>query len=320
MHRVHAAVVELDPLPDAVRTAAEDDDLALARVGLRLALGLVRRVEVRRVRHELGGARVDARVDGARAPARGAARARRPRSRPLSAAIWRSLKPRRLYARSCVGRRSRRASRRSSASTMRRICARNQGSMAVSSWSSLVGEADAHRVGDVEEAVGRRRRRRASRARCASPRASRGGSARGRLDVGRLHRRGRAAASGSASSAVVDAAEQRHEPVLARLERARRLLQRLAERAPDAHHLADALHLRAERRVGAGELLEGEARPLDDDVVDDRLERGARPRDVVLELVERVADGELRGDLRDGVARRLARERATSATRAGSSR
>jgi hypothetical protein len=54
--------------------------------------------------------------------------------------------------------------------------------------------------------------------------------------------------------------------------------------------------------VGAGELLEREARPLDDDVVDDRLEGGARARDVVLELVERVADGELRRDLRDGVA------------------
>jgi hypothetical protein len=45
---------------------------------------------------------------------------------------------------------------------------------------------------------------------------------------------------------------------------------------PDAHHLADALHLRAERLVGAGELLEREARPLHDDVVDDRLEGGAR--------------------------------------------
>jgi hypothetical protein len=36
------------------------------------------------------------------------------------------------------------------------------------------------------------------------------------------------------------------------LEAALRLHERLAERAADAHRLADGLHLRAERRVGAG--------------------------------------------------------------------
>ena len=70
------------------------------------------------------------------------------------------------------------------------------------------------------------------------------------------------------------------------------------------------LHLRAERRVRAGELLEREARELDDDVVERRLEaRRRRPRQVVRDLVERVADGELRRDLRDRVAGRLRRER-----------
>ena len=56
-----------------------------------------------------------------------------------------------------------------------------------------------------------------------------------------------------------------------------------------------------EARVGRREFLEREARNLDDDVVDRRLERGRRlaAGDVVLELVERVADRELRGDLRD---------------------
>ena len=46
--------------------------------------------------------------------------------------------------------------------------------------------------------------------------------------------------------------------------------------------------------VGAGEFFEGEARDLGDDVVDRRLEAGRRGAagDVVLELVERVADGE----------------------------
>ena len=89
-----------------------------------------------------------------------------------------------------------------------------------------------------------------------------------------------------------------------------RLPERLLEGAADPHRLADRLHLRAERRVGAGELLEGEARELDDDVVERRLEaRRRRLRQVVRDLVERVADGELGGDLRDRVAGRLRRER-----------
>ena len=60
--RVHAAVVELDALADAVRTAAEDHDLAVVR-GRRLALFLVGRVHVRGRRREFGGARVDALED-----------------------------------------------------------------------------------------------------------------------------------------------------------------------------------------------------------------------------------------------------------------
>ena len=89
-----------------------------------------------------------------------------------------------------------------------------------------------------------------------------------------------------------------------------RLHERLAEGAADPHRLADRLHLRAERRVGARELLEGEARELHDDVVERRLEaRRRRPRQVVRDLVERVADCELRRDLRDRIAGRLRRER-----------
>ena len=99
-------------------------------------------------------------------------------------------------------------------------------------------------------------------------------------------------------------------PVEVALEPALRLHERLDERAADAHRLADGLHLRAERAVGAGELLEREARDLDDDVVERRLEaRRRRAGQVVRDLVERVADGELRRDLRDRVAGRLRGER-----------
>ncbi len=46
--------------------------------------------------------------------------------------------------------------------------------------------------------------------------------------------------------------------------------------------------------------LEGEARNLGDDVINARLEaRGGFARDVVLQFVEQVADGELRGKTRN---------------------
>jgi hypothetical protein len=94
------------------------------------------------------------------------------------------------------------------------------------------------------------------------------------------------------------------------LTRPHRLLERLCERAAYAHRFADRLHLRAERAVGAGELLEGEARELDDDVVECRLEaRRGGARQIVRDLVQRVADGELRGHLGDRIAGRLRGER-----------
>ena len=102
-------------------------------------------------------------------------------------------------------------------------------------------------------------------------------------------------------------------PVEARsalLERAERLLQGGRVVAADRHRLADRLHGRRERRVGGRELLEVEARHLHDDVVQSRLEARRRHlRDVVRDLVEPVADRELRGDLRDREAGRLRGER-----------
>ena len=105
------------------------------------------------------------------------------------------------------------------------------------------------------------------------------------------------------------------------LQPAQRLLQRFLEGPADRHHLAHRLHRGGEQRLGLGELLEGEARDLGDDVVDRGLERGRRGAgDVVLDLVQRVADGELGRDLGDREAGGLGRQRASSARRAGSSR
>ena len=90
-----------------------------------------------------------------------------------------------------------------------------------------------------------------------------------------------------------------------------RLAQRLLEGSTDRHDLADRLHRRGQARVGLGELLEREPRHLDDDVVERRFERcGGLARDVVHDLVQAVADGEQRGDLRDREPGRLRRERA----------
>src|SRR5690606_7272618 len=54
---VHAAIVELDALPDAVRPAAENDDLVAIR-RIRLAVLFVCRVEIRGCRRELRRAAV----------------------------------------------------------------------------------------------------------------------------------------------------------------------------------------------------------------------------------------------------------------------
>ena len=90
-------------------------------------------------------------------------------------------------------------------------------------------------------------------------------------------------------------------PVKARaraFQRAKSLLQGLGEVAADRHRLADALHGRGQRRIRGRKLLEGEPRHLDHDVVQGRLEAGRRDLgDVVADLVQGVADGQLRGDL-----------------------
>ncbi len=127
---------------------------------------------------------------------------------------------------------------------------------------------------------------------------------------------GRRAPEGGADGVLVVAlaeALDEHfvEAVEPDLQTAQRLLQALGEGAPDRHHLADRFHRCGQQRFGAGELLEGEARHLGDDIVDGRLEarRCGAAGDVVVELVERVAHRQLGGDLGDGKAGRLRGQR-----------
>ena len=295
-----------------------------ASVTLALALGLVGRVEVRRLaprtpqRRCRRGRRPRALLDRARR-----ARAPRLRSQPRDA---RSARRRSQAAcsRTAASRSSSVASDEQlrSCSTIRSSWLKNQGSMAVSSYRRSAVDALAERVGDVEEpisAVGILHH--ALEQRLVARRVSRGRRARP-WPRQRAARRtpGRARASGRRRSRGSRRGRPASQTVLAGLERTRGLLQRLAEGATDAHHLAHALHLRAEADVGAGELLEGEARPLHHHVVDGGLEGGARAGDVVLELVEREADGELGGDLRDRDSPSPWTPARSSARRADSSR
>src|SRR5208282_3346115 len=93
---------------------------------------------------------------------------------------------------------------------------------------------------------------------------------------------------------------------LAGIEGADSLLQRFFECAADGHHFAYGFHLRAQRFVGAGKFFELPLRNLDNHVVERGLEAGGSlARDVVRNLIERIADGKLGGDFRDGETGRL---------------
>ncbi len=94
------------------------------------------------------------------------------------------------------------------------------------------------------------------------------------------------------------------------LERAHSLAKRLLKGAANGHNLAHGLHARGEGVVGALELLKGKTRNLDHAVVDSRLKASRRSLgDVVNNLVQGVAHGELCGKLGDGETRSLRGER-----------
>jgi len=96
------------------------------------------------------------------------------------------------------------------------------------------------------------------------------------------------------------------ERVAVDLERPYGLVERLFEGSPHRRYLADRLHGRAEDWLSARELLECEARDLDNHVVEGRLEGGrSRAGDVVHDLVQASSEGDLGGDTGDREAGRL---------------
>ncbi|MCY1280808.1 hypothetical protein D9M70_296020 [compost metagenome] len=97
----------------------------------------------------------------------------------------------------------------------------------------------------------------------------------------------------------------------AHFQAAQGFLHGLLEGTTDGHDLAHGFHLGGQAGVGFREFFEGEARYLGHHVVDGRLEgrRGAAAGDVVLQLVEGVADSQLGGDLGDREAGGLGGQR-----------
>ena len=259
--RVAAAVVELDALADAVRAAAEDDDL-LPRRRVRFALLLVGAVQVRRERLEFRGAGVDPLVGGLR-PCSRRARATASSSVPSMPPSSRSPNPARLSVRSMsrdMPRRPTSAGRALQLDDLREL--REEPAVDLRELVELLDRPAA-----LERAEERPHPPIVRHAQLALQRPL--------LFLGRQPATGCGGCSGrrAARSAELQRAERLHEGFL--------------EGAADRHHLADRLHLRRQRPVGARELLERPARHLDDDVVDRRLEgRRRQARDVVRDLVE----------------------------------
>jgi len=77
----------------------------------------------------------------------------------------------------------------------------------------------------------------------------------------------------------------------------------LLEGLADGHGLAHGFHRGGQQGVGPGEFFKGEARDFGDHVIERRFETGrGLSRDVIAQLVQRVADGQFGGDPGDGEA------------------
>ena len=163
-HRAHAAVVELDALPDPVRTAAEDDDATCARSS---APRSRRRSCCRGTASSTETRRRTCRPSCTPAGRRASTGARAPSSSVLAAQRAELAIARSPCASCGACRRASTLGRAPHTSARPRAApasaARNHGSMAVSSYSSSIGESRARmRALDLEDALGRRLPQRAA--------------------------------------------------------------------------------------------------------------------------------------------------------------
>src|SRR5690606_38642362 len=111
---------------------------------------------------------------------------------------------------------------------------------------------------------------------------------------------GQFAAQGALGFRIVEV-ELRIETGNTDFQTAQGFLHRFLEGATDGHDLAHGLHLGGQTGIGFRDFLEGETRDLGHHVVDGRLEgrRGTTAGDVVLQLIQGVADRPLGSDLGD---------------------
>ena len=286
----------------------------------------VGRVEVRRLGRELGGARVDHRVAGLEAErVRAAADVRLPHpGQPGEVAVGEARPLGGREQSRAVRRRRRRPggapAARTSASrpTLRPISARNQGEMPVASrmvsWGTPRRSSPSTRHSRESDGSTNRRSTIGAAERWAKRVLSHASPRSSTQRITSVLVLARSVAARVHGGEVVERRLPRR--VLAQRSGARllqapeRLVQRRPEGPVDRHHLAGRLHLRPEAPVGGRELVEREARQLDDDVVERGLEgRDRRAGDDVGDVGERAAGGDLGRDARDRVARRLGRER-----------
>ncbi len=216
--RVHAAVVELDTLADAVRPAAEDDDRRARRAGRP-------RPRPRRCRSGRAcsaansAAHVSTVLKVTATPAARRASRTASRSCPTGTRAGRRRSrgaSHRRQSRAGSGRRPDTAASSARASLICAIWSRNHGSIAVASCSRSTS----------------------------TPRRSAASSRNSRSGVGGP--RTGARARRSSDGVVLALGRVAVQPEPAGLEAAARLLHRLGERPADGHDLADRLHLRAE--------------------------------------------------------------------------
>ena len=275
---MHAAVVELDALTDAVRARAEDDDLLAVAVANFVGV-FVGRVVVRRGGLELGGAGID-RLE------RGAHTGRKASGPHLSLGDVPQIGKLRIGETELLG----------PLEAPRRDRIERQGL----ETGPLLGD-HRHLVEEPRIDSGGREdlvdAHAPTQQRLKLERTIRGSDRR------HLHEfLGRDVVERRLARVGV-------ETVAALLERTERLLHRLGEGSADGHNLTHRLHRRTEHPAGARELLERPARNLGDDIIDRRFEAGwGLLRDVVGDLVERVTDRELGGDLGDREAGGLRRK------------
>ena len=272
--RVHARIIELDPLPDADRSAADDDDSRLRWFAHLVGLA-AREIVVRRTRGELGGRRIDHAELAAVVDA-------------LELAAEERVDPARRVARHDreldQGRRWIHHRLAGLALELAQFVFELDEFFEFPEPKTIDGGA---RVDVVDAAV-----------------APQQFADREEPVVRRF-------VDGAPEFLIAPLGERAAgERFELEIEPANRLHQRGGEAAADAHRLAGRLHLRAEAEIGQRELVERPARELDHAVIERRLVGGlGDPGDGVGDLVERVAERDLGRDLGDRIAGRFRGQR-----------